>query len=296
MRDFNKVNPSLWGSQKFSKLSQADKLLYFYFLTCPHSNSAGFFRCPIGYMTSDLKMEEETLRKGIERVCDTLLIGYDFNEETVLLYQWFRFNPPSNPNHAKKVFNDILGLSDCDLKFQCLQQFKECLTDKGWKIPEELEIILKGYRKGIERVSPLEETRPDQTRPEETETRPLKKDSSVFSEEKKTHESEFEEFWKSWIAYKTGKGSKADAKAIYLKIRKEIYHDTIINGAKEYCAFCKATDCNTKNVFRWLKKQGWNDDYKMPERGSAANTEQCYSDSLLAATARARELLVQEGG
>lgn len=173
MREFNKINPSLWGSQKFRKLSQEDKMIYLYFLTSPHSNSAGCYRCPIGYMMSDLGIDEKGLRKGIERVCHTLLISFNIGEEMVFLGQWFRFNPPANPNHAKKVLEDIKALSDCDVKFVCLQEFKGCLLEKKWEIPEEIDTLLKGYRKGIgnpsERVSPLDQTRLDQTKPDKDE-------------------------------------------------------------------------------------------------------------------------------
>lgn len=117
-----------------------------------------------------------------------------------------------------------------------------------------------------------------------------KKDSFVFS--RKTHESDFEEFWKSWTPYKTGKGSKADAKEIYLKIRKDTDHETLSKSSAEYCRFCETTDCNTKNVFRWLKKRGWEDDYTIPDKGNgASNNKASYSSQILAASKRAGEQL-----
>ena len=106
--------------------------------------------------------------------------------------------------------------------------------------------------------------------------------------EKKDSLSDFEEFWKSWTPYKTGKGSKADAKEIYLKITKEIDHENLSKSSTEYCKFCKETDCNTKNVFRWLKKRGWEDDYTIPEKGNG-NAEPTYHERLEAAGDRGVE-------
>ncbi len=104
--------------------------------------------------------------------------------------------------------------------------------------------------------------------------------------------SDFEEFWKSWTPYKTGKGSKADAKEIYLKITKEIDHETLSKISTEYCKFCETTDCNTKNVFRWLKKRGWEDDYTIPTKGNgASDNKESYSSQIIAAAERAGEQL-----
>ena len=100
-----------------------------------------------------------------------------------------------------------------------------------------------------------------------------KKKKASNKEEERKEKSEcsenFLEFWKSWIPYKTGKGPKQDAKTEYLKATKEIDHEELIRISTEYCKFCEATDCNTKNVFRWLKKRGWEDDHTIPSRGPA---------------------------
>jgi len=94
---------------------------------------------------------------------------------------------------------------------------------------------------------------------------------------------DFEEFWKSWKTYLTGKGPKSDAKKEYQKAIKEISHETLIRSSEQYCKFCEQTDCNTKNVHRWLKKRGWEDDYTIPKNGEAANAGLCYSDQVMAA-------------
>ncbi|MGR3219234.1 MAG: hypothetical protein ACUZ8H_05370 [Candidatus Anammoxibacter sp.] len=96
-------------------------------------------------------------------------------------------------------------------------------------------------------------------------------EAETYSKETEKKESctDFEEFWKSWIPYKTGKGSKKDAYDAYdalVLTRKEISHEELIRISAEYCKFCQTTDCNTRNVHRWLKKRGWEDDYTIPTR------------------------------
>ena len=89
---------------------------------------------------------------------------------------------------------------------------------------------------------------------------------------KEVYTSEFEKFWKSWIPYKTGKGSKSEADKSYKTATKEIPHEEMIRSSRAYGEFCEATDCNTKNVFRWIDKRGWEDDYTIPKKGNGHGT------------------------
>ena len=44
-REFSKVSPAVWRSGKFTGLEcSTAQVLYLYFLTCEHQNSAGCFR------------------------------------------------------------------------------------------------------------------------------------------------------------------------------------------------------------------------------------------------------------
>lgn len=153
MRDFNKVNPSLWGSKKFQSLGTDGKLIYLYFLTSPHSNSSGCYRCKIGYMVDDIGISRDDVIKGIERVSDTLLISFDMDEEIVFIRNWFVYNPPSNPNHAKKVLSDIVSLQNSRLKILALEDFSQFVREKNWHVTENIDKIIDDFRKGIERVS-----------------------------------------------------------------------------------------------------------------------------------------------
>lgn len=153
-------------------------------------------------------------------------------------------------------------------------ELSETLTDSACN-----ETVTKPYQDCLENVTP------------ETETEAYSKET-----EKKDSSYDFEEFWKSWIPYKTGKGPKSEAKTEYQKALKEIDHETIVRSSAEYCKFCEQTDCNTRNAHRWLKKRGWEDDYTLPETGETANSGSCYSDTVMAAANKARELLIPGGG
>jgi len=121
--------------------------------------------------------------------------------------------------------------------------------------------------------------------------------TTTTNKKKEVYTLEFLQFWDSWKIYKTGKGSKSEALPLYEQTAKEIGHAEIIRSSEQYCKFCRETDCNTKHVFRWLKKRGWEDDYTItPETNRKAPGEkQCYSDQVMAITNKAKELLLQNG-
>jgi len=116
----------------------------------------------------------------------------------------------------------------------------------------------------------------------------------VKEKKKEVYTLEFLQFWDSWKIHKTGKGSKQDASPIYEKAAKDIGHEEIIRSSEEYCRFCKATDCNTKHIFRWLTKRGWEDDYAIPEK-EPSNDRECYSSQIINAASRAEEKLQVRG-
>lgn len=157
MRDFCKVSPTLWRSQKFNKLSDTDKLLYFYFLTNPHTNAVGCYYLPIQYACIDLGVDEDTLKKGIERVSESGLIEYDHLEQIILIHNWLTFNEPMNPKHGQKIISDITKIPSSHFKRLVALSFNYISQSKGWSVTAPVENV----GKGIERVSTQDKTRQD---------------------------------------------------------------------------------------------------------------------------------------
>lgn len=163
MRDFCKVSPTVWRSQKFKKLDKCDQLLYLYFLTCPHGNSIGCYYLPMAYVCIDLGMDDEALKKGIERVSETGLIEFDYAEQIILIHNWLTFNEPMNPKHGQKIISDISKIPSGHFKRLVAISFNSFSQAKGWSVTAPVEKA----GKGIERVSPQDKTRQDG---DETET------------------------------------------------------------------------------------------------------------------------------
>lgn len=150
MSGYNIISKSIWLSKKFRSLEDSDaKLLFLYFLNAPSSNSSGCYVITIGYIMSDLRWSEDRVRKGIDTLCHTLLIGYHEQEEIVYIPNFLSHNPPTNPKHAIKVFNDTLSIPYPEFRASAMQDLATVLKDKGWELPEEkkkqLDTLSKGY-------------------------------------------------------------------------------------------------------------------------------------------------------
>ena len=141
MRDFSKINPSVWTSKKFNSLDENGKLFYLYALSSPHSNSAGCYRLPMGYMKNDLNWSEEVISASLDRVCDTLLIAYDREEEIMFCARWFEYNQPTNSKHAFKVASCLEKIPNCDVKRRTLKDLRDFIDARAWKSENILNYI-----------------------------------------------------------------------------------------------------------------------------------------------------------
>ncbi|HEV2899897.1 MAG TPA: hypothetical protein VGX71_19105 [Pseudaminobacter sp.] len=100
-REFSKVSPAVWRSGRFTGLEcSTAKVLYLYFLTCEHQNSAGCFRLPDGYACSDLGWSPETYRSARDKLIAAELITVDLVTAEIYVDRWLKHNPPTNEKHS----------------------------------------------------------------------------------------------------------------------------------------------------------------------------------------------------
>lgn len=100
MRDFSKISPALWQSQRFNTLPSDDgRYLYLFFLTCQHQNSAGCYRISDGYACDDLQWPKERYLNARSLLIAADLIAFDNDCLVVMLCRWFKHNPPMNEKH-----------------------------------------------------------------------------------------------------------------------------------------------------------------------------------------------------
>lgn len=100
MRDYGKVQTEFWEHPGVRRLSTEAKLLYVYLLTGPHTNMAGCFKAPAGYIADDLGWVSDTVSKGFAELSAEGFATIDAASRFVLVHGFLRFNQIANPKMA----------------------------------------------------------------------------------------------------------------------------------------------------------------------------------------------------
>lgn len=137
MRDFSKVSPTLWHSERFNSLTSDDaKLTYLYLLTSEHQNSAGCYRLPDAYAAADLRWQLDRYRAARVELENAGLIRFDASASVVMITRWFRFNPPMNSSHLKGIKHILARLPSQQIWEEAAAELDE-LTEAAAKAAEE---------------------------------------------------------------------------------------------------------------------------------------------------------------
>ncbi len=105
MRDFSKVSPQIWDSERFRNLpDDSVRLAYLYLLSNGHQNSIGCYRLPSAYACADLDWPAAKFEIVEKALVDATLVDVDFGTREVWIPLWFKHNPPTNPKHAQGAF------------------------------------------------------------------------------------------------------------------------------------------------------------------------------------------------
>ncbi|AKI00552.1 hypothetical protein IMCC20628_01845 [Hoeflea sp. IMCC20628] len=123
-RTFSKVSPSVWQSARFRALSEGERLVYLYYITCSHVDSAGCFHLPDLYACADLDLSPEEYEPMREALIAAGLIDYDTATSFVRIARWFKHNPPMNPKHAQGTRIRIEAIPSERLRMDCLAEFE----------------------------------------------------------------------------------------------------------------------------------------------------------------------------
>ena len=108
MRGYSKISPALWDSERFTSLPSDDgRYLYLYLLTSRHQTSAGAYRLPDGYASTDLRWIPDRYVKARDQLVQADLIRFDSQTSVVMITRWFKHNPPMNVSHLKSIEGEL---------------------------------------------------------------------------------------------------------------------------------------------------------------------------------------------
>ena len=78
MREYSKVSPNVWQSERFNSLPSDDgRYLYLYLLTCQHQSSAGCYWLPEGLCLRGSRWPSNRLAKARQELVAADLILFD---------------------------------------------------------------------------------------------------------------------------------------------------------------------------------------------------------------------------
>lgn len=106
-RKYRRIDPRIWGDERFRGLDTDCKLLAFYCLTSPQGNRIGLFRFSLSLAAEDLESLPQTLRERFFKVIETLKWRFDEEAKVLFLPTWWKYNVPENPNVLISCLDDL---------------------------------------------------------------------------------------------------------------------------------------------------------------------------------------------
>jgi hypothetical protein len=103
MRDYGKVHTTFWSSGSVRAMNEDGRTLALYLLTSPHSNIAGVFRLPDGYVCEDLGWSAERVAEGFAELFRNGFGNRCGTTKWVWITKHFDWNKPENPNQRKAI-------------------------------------------------------------------------------------------------------------------------------------------------------------------------------------------------
>lgn len=140
MSRYTAISTDIWNDREFRKLTPTGKLLYFYILTNPSTNQAGFYRLVMDDVEYVLgKKGKEELLKG------TPLYKYDTVNEVVWIPNYLKYNVARSRAQISGVNHTVLTLPYCGLMVDFYINFMKFSGDNAVSCasPSVKEFVIK---------------------------------------------------------------------------------------------------------------------------------------------------------
>jgi len=112
---YQKIEVQMWNDEKFVPLSAAEKYLFLYLLTSPHSNCLGAFVLKPGYAADDLGWEREQYLETLNSLSAKGFVTVDLTLYLTVVNNYLKHNPPDNQNQFKAILNMLVSLPQSPL-------------------------------------------------------------------------------------------------------------------------------------------------------------------------------------
>lgn len=164
-RSFGKIEASFWQNPRVRALSERGRYLLNYLFACPHGNSIGCFRLPLGYAQDDLMWPSERVSEHVRELVRTAFIDYDEQHSIVRIIGWFGHNTIENKNVAKGAVKALNALPASPLRVAAIKAL-EALGNEFYNA-EANTVETRSER--VSEQAPTPEPEPEPEREPETE-------------------------------------------------------------------------------------------------------------------------------
>lgn len=162
MARYRKIDPRMWGDEKFRSLSKPQpnaQTLWIYLLTGPHTNSCpGLYHIGEKALAEALGWELKAFRKAFQEAFREGMVEADWEAHVIFIPNVILYDYPPSPNVVKfwgKCFDEI---PECNLKVKYYQHLKAFLEGfhKGFQ-----EAFVKAFVKPFIKPLPIPEPEPE---------------------------------------------------------------------------------------------------------------------------------------
>lgn len=129
MREYGVLRVSFWTDPELSVMSDAANRLAAYYITGSHTTLIGCFRCPVGYVCSDLHWTEAKVM-ATERELGRFVWR---DGEWVFLPTYLRWNAIENPNQGKSA---VRLFGQVPERIKCYGAVAEALLTQAETLPQ----------------------------------------------------------------------------------------------------------------------------------------------------------------
>jgi len=123
--EYRKVSVKLPKNRRFRSVDHTSKLVYYYAISNPLSNSAGCYEINPAEIGFDLGLDDRSIYRAIEALTGSGLLSWDADNEVLLVERALKHWPITNIKHAAGAISRLLELPDCPLRSRRIAELLE---------------------------------------------------------------------------------------------------------------------------------------------------------------------------
>jgi hypothetical protein len=263
MSKYRKIDPRIWNDEKFRRLSDQGKLVFFFLLTHPHMTAIGAMRATSEGLAAELKWPADVMRDAMSDAISKGMVDANTEASYIGLPNFLRYNEPEGPNSVMKAWRSALDLiPECPEKRRLAHHLFSYLSEQSEKFKNQLidHPIWDAIRHAMSDPSDIQEQEQDigTGAVVNPPLPPRKRGGSATPAS-----ADFEKFWQAYPTKKNrGRAEKAWAK---IKPDAGLVEAILvaINQAKAGADWLRDGGKYIPNPATWLNDKCWLDETRL---------------------------------